>query len=240
MRVKTVLVAALALVTMGATAAETVPAQAKTRVLQTKKMKKRAYKISGGYFYKNTKLKKRVHKASKYLRTNFYTYKSAKIRKSNGKVVKYYYVKNKAGNVKGWVWHKNLVKQPTYSRQKKDIAAMKKIVMGMSQEVQDNTLGLFPHMSYKVAYHDGASGRDLYNVVSNMALNYDDNESSDIQGILKTYRLFKGRYGSRNQWIQNDYNDFDDALNGRNGQSVWSTGFDLLNDISDAISYLNN
>lgn len=42
MRVKTVLVATLALVTMGATAVEAVPAQAKTRVLQTKKMKKRA------------------------------------------------------------------------------------------------------------------------------------------------------------------------------------------------------
>lgn len=240
MRVKTVLVATLALVTMGATAVETVPAQAKTRVLQTKKMKKRAYKVSGGYFYKNTKLKKRVHKASKYLRTNFYTYKSAKIRKSNGKVVKYYYVKNKAGNVKGWVWHKNLVKQPTYSRQKKDIAAMKKIVMGMSQEVQDNALGLFPHMSYKVAYHDGASGRDLENVIQQMNMNLNEGNSADIQGALKTYRLFKGRYGQWSVDVQNDYNDLDDALNGRNGQSVGSTVTDLLSDIASSVVDLNN
>ncbi|TGD17802.1 hypothetical protein [Levilactobacillus suantsaiihabitans] len=239
MRVKTVLVAALALVTMGATAAETVPAQAKTRVLQTKKMKKRAYKVSGGYFYKNTKLKKRVHKASKYLRTNFYTYKSAKIRKSNGKVVKYYYVKNKAGNVKGWVWHKNLVKQPTYSRQKKDIAAMKKIVMGMSQEVQDNALGMFVHMSYKAAYHDGASGRDLYHVIDEMGY-LDANNPADIQGVIQTYRLFKGRYGSDEKEILDSYNDLDDALNGRNGEEVVIAVQVLRQEIDQSIATFGN
>jgi hypothetical protein len=240
MKFRTVLVAVLAVATLGVTAEVTTPAQAATKVLQTKKMKKAAYKISNGYFYRNTKLTKRTHKASKYAKVNFYTYKSAKIRKSNGKKVTYYYVKNKSGKVKGWVWHGNLTKQRTYNRQKKDIVAMKRIIQGMSQGVQSRTLGLFAHMDYKVAYHDGASGRDLSNVISQMKFGADYDNSTDIQGIIKTYKLFKGRYADEKVDALNAYNDVDDVLKGRSDAELSDVGESLIDDISFAVQYIDN
>ena len=240
MKFRTVLVAVLAVATLGVTAEVTTPAQAATKVLQTKKMKKAAYKISNGYFYRNTKLTKRTHKASKYAKVNFYTYKSAKIRKSNGKKVTYYYVKNKSGKVKGWVWRGNLVKQPTYTRQKKDIAAMKRIVQGMSPDVQSDALGLFAHMNYKVAYHDGASERDLSHVIFQMEMGADYDNSTDIQGIIKTYKLFKGRYGSYKAQILNDYNDLDDVLKGRSDAQLYDVAETLIDDVSTAVYHMDN
>lgn len=240
MKFRIVLAAVLAVTTLGVTAEVTTPAQAATKVLQTKKMKKAAYKISNGYFYRNTKLTKRTHKASKYAKVNFYTYKSAKIRKSNGKKVTYYYVKNKSGKVKGWVWHGNLTKQRTYNRQKKDIVAMKRIVQGMSPDVQDRALGLFAHMNYKVAYHDGASGRDLSNVTFQMELGADYDNSTDIQGIIKTYKLFKGRYGSYKAQILNDYNDLDDVLKDRSDAGLSDVAISLIDNVSSAVENLDN
>jgi len=240
MKFRTVLVAVLAVASLGVMTEVTTPAQAATKVWQTKKMKKAAYKISNGYFYRNTKLTKRTHKASKYAKVNFYTYKSAKIRKSNGKKVTYYYVKNKSGKVKGWVWRGNLVKQPTYTRQKKDIAAMKRIVQGMSPDVQSDALGLFAHMNYKVAYHDGASERDLSHVIFQMEMGADYDNSTDIQGIIKTYKLFKGRYGSEKAQILNDYNDLDDVLKGRSDAELSDVAKTLIDDISYAVQYMDN
>ncbi|MFD1454178.1 hypothetical protein ACFQ44_00620 [Levilactobacillus lanxiensis] len=240
MKFRTVWVAVLAVATLGVTAEVTTPAQAATKVLQTKKMKKVAYKISNGYFYRNTKLTKRTHKASKYAKVNFYTYKSAKIRKSNGKKVTYYYVKNKSGKVKGWVWRGNLRKQPTYTRQKKDIVAMKRIVQGMSPDVQKGALGLFAHMNYKVAYHDGASNRDLYNVIFQMEQGADYDNSTDIQGIIKTYKLFKGRLADEKVEALNDYNDVDDVLKGRSDADLSDVAGNLVEDILFTVENMDN
>jgi len=140
MKIKSVLIMALALVTFSAgLGMNTTPVKA-AKVLHSKKVKKVAYKVKGGYFYKTATLKKRVHKGNKYFRTNFYTYKKATVQKKHGKKAIYYYLKNKSGKIKGWVWHGNLVKQPTYARQKKDIAAVRTIIQGMSDPVQKATL----------------------------------------------------------------------------------------------------
>lgn len=211
------------------------PAQA-AKVLHSNKVKKVAYKVSGGYFYKTASLKKRVHKSSKYFRTNFYTYEKATVQKKHGKKAVYYYIKNKSGKVKGWVWHGNLVKQPTYSRQKKDITAMRKIVQGMSAPVQSATLGLFYHMDYKHPYNDddgiGGNGRTLSNVVFKVFINKNVDDDKDVQGALKIYRLFKGRFSANdNQFIKQQYYNLDDVLHHGRDESKYGAISDLLDSI---------
>lgn len=218
-------------------------AQAKTKkahVISSRKMKKAAYKVNKGYFYKSTKLTKKAANAAKHPKMTFYSYKSDTIRKQNGKKAVFYYLKNKSGSVKGWIWRGDVTKQPTYAKQKKNIAAVKAIIHGMSQDVQDKTLGYFAHMNYKVAYHDGASGRDLENVIFQIELS-DGNKPEDVQGVDKLYHLFINQMNSNDKESAIDaYNDFDDVRAGRFDDNLWSVMNDLLDCIEVGVEHMAN
>lgn len=199
-------------------------AAAKARVISIRNISKKPYAVSNGYFYSSPQLTKKIHNQHNYLQTTFYSYKSATVKKSNNKQAVYYYVKNKSGSVKGWVWSGSLVKPRSYAQEKSDMNSVVKILKGMSQQVQDaNTLSQFRHMDYKHPYREQGS-RDgrciasvLYNV-HNCLWSSADNETAsdvqaDIQGGLKFYELFKDRLSLSSddkQELTNRYDSYDD------------------------------
>lgn len=199
-------------------------AQAKTKahVIKTRTMKRAAYKVNKGYLYKSTSLTKKAASAAKHPKMTFYSYKSATIKKQNGKKAVFYYLKNKSGAVKGWIWRGDVTKQPTYAQQKKNITAVRTIIHGMSQDVQDRTLGYFAHMNYKVAYHDGASGRDLSHVIDIISETARASHPEDVKGTQKLYNLFKNQIDKEyyNEYLKNYWNNFDDARAGRSNAPV--------------------
>lgn len=81
---------------------------AKVKVLSTKKVSSGTYHPKSGYFYKTTSLSKKAYKAANHKKEYVYPSKKATIRKKNGKKAVYYYVSNKKGSIKGWIWHGNL------------------------------------------------------------------------------------------------------------------------------------
>lgn len=220
-------------------------AQAKTKkahVISSRKMKKAAYKVNKGYFYKSTKLTKKAANAAKHPKMTFYSYKSDTIRKQNGKKAVFYYLKNKSGSVKGWIWRGDVTKQPTYAKQKKNIAAVKAIIHGMSQDVQDNTLGYFAHMNYKVAYHDGERDRDLSTVIWEAYWYSNSDYPEDVAGTQKLYDLFKGQVNSEDRkFMKDSYNNFDDARSGRMyADQLDSEMGSLLQTISNGVKDMAN
>ncbi|PBQ24436.1 D-alanyl-D-alanine carboxypeptidase [Levilactobacillus brevis] len=87
-------------------------AQAATayKTVSTKTLTKTAYhkKSTAGALYNQTHTKK-VAALKTYPNTTWYATKQATLKHSNSKGI-YYYVKNKSGSVKGWIWHGYLKK----------------------------------------------------------------------------------------------------------------------------------
>lgn len=204
----------------------TLSTAAKARVISTHAISKKPYTVSNGYFYSSPKLTKKVHNQHNFLRTTFYSYKSATLKKNNGHQAVYYYVKNKSGSVKGWVWRSSLQKPKSYAQEKSDMNAVVTIIKGMSQKVQDNdTLSQFRHMDYKHPYMTDGSrgGRCLSAVLYNVQRAVDSTDGktpaesqADIQGSIKLYQLFKDRFNSDDkQRLISYYDNLDDIMHSK-------------------------
>lgn len=172
----------------------TLPALAKTKAakaLSSKKLKKTAYHVNGGYLYSSTKLTKKSHKAFKYLKTTFYATKSVKLKKRNGKTATYYYVKNKRGNVKGWIWKGNLKKVNTkaLARRKSDIKHVLAAVRAMSSGDQSDALDAFKDVTTSNAYDD-------YSGLPGVIQNIHGFSAKDGQATIQAVASFKGRFNS--------------------------------------------
>lgn len=171
----------------------TLPALAKTKaakVLSSKKLKKTAYHVNGGYLYSSAKLTKKSHKAFKYLKTTFYATKSVKLKKRNGKTATYYYVKNKRGNVKGWIWKGNLKKVNTkaLARRKSDIKHVLAAVRAMSSDDQSDALESFKDVTTSNAYEQYSLPEVIRNIYGTSA--------KDGQATIQAVSSFKGRFNS--------------------------------------------
>lgn len=172
----------------------TLPALAKTKaakVLKTKKLKKTAYHVNGGYIYSSAKLTKKTHKAFNYLKTTFYATKSVTVKKHNGKKATYYYVKNKKGNVKGYIWKGNLKKINTkaLARRKADIKHVLAAVRSMSTDDQEYALEAFKDVTTKNAYDSYDGLPDVLNCIHGDSV-------KDGQAAIQVAASFKGRFNS--------------------------------------------
>lgn len=245
--IKSTLITAVFIGTIGASVTlRTTNASAKARVISTKNVSKKPYTVSNGYFYSSAKLTKKTHNQHNYLRTTFYSYKSATVKKNNGKRAVYYYVKNKSGSVKGWVWRGSLVKPKTYAQEKSDMNNVVAILKTMSPQVQQhNTLAQFRHMDYKRPYNNWNSngGRCLSSVLMNVEYGMTGDSPSalqtDVQGILKLYEVFKGRLGTQgNRVLSSDYDDLDDAMHGNTANNSLDDAATML--IDNLSVYVND
>lgn len=173
----------------------TVTAFAKVRSAKVIKMsttKKTAYYVNRGAFYSNTKLTKKAHNGAHYLDTMFYATKTARLKKS-GKTATYLYLKNSKGNVKGWVARTNLAKVSakelkSIKQRKSDIKKMWVICRSVTDN-QDNTLEEMSEVNTHNTY------KQIAVVISYIAAGAGDPANS--AAILKTYRLFKGRFDTK-------------------------------------------
>ncbi|MDH5104921.1 hypothetical protein OQI89_03540 [Lentilactobacillus diolivorans] len=222
----------------------TLSTAAKARVISTHAISKKPYTVSNGYFYSSPKLTKKVHNQHNFLRTTFYSYKSATVKKNNGHQAVYYYVKNKSGSVKGWVWRGSLQKPKSYAQEKSDMNAVVTIIKGMSQKVQENdTLSQFRHMDYKHPYMTDGSrgGRCLSAVLYNVQRAVDSTDGktpadiqADIQGSIKLYQLFQNRFtNSDKKEMSDDYDTLDDNMHSKN-----SDGSTNMNEVCSDASLL--
>lgn len=171
-----------------------------SRQLSVKKIKKTAYHVYHGYMYSSTKLTKKTHNAANFPRTTFYATKSAKIKKPNGKTAVYYYISNKSGKVKGWIWHSELKKIVSYKQAKADI----KFVDGAIHKFKDadgkyNNRFLSDSISYckadpRLAY---ASSNGLPNVYRQFITAYDNGDlltPDNLDVAQSLYDHFKNRF----------------------------------------------
>lgn len=218
------------------------PALAKTKaakVLSTKKLKKTAYHAKGGYIYANKKLTKKAHKAFKYLKTTFYATKSVKLKKRNGKTATYYYVKNKRGNVKGWIWKGNLKKVNTkaLARRKSDIKHVLAAVRSMSSDDQSGALQGFKDVttSNTYAYYSGLPYviRNIYGYTA-----------KDGQAILQATASFKGRFSSvTNAKLAAMSDQLAETIAASDDPNddvhIWNASYNLADTLADAVETLD-
>lgn len=113
-----------------------------------------------------------------------------KLKKRNGKTATYYYVKNKRGNVKGWIWKGNLKKVNTkaLARRKSDIKHVLAAVRSMSSGDQTDTLDRFQDVTTSNAY----SSFGLPYVIQDIS----GYTAKDGQAIIQATASFKGRFDS--------------------------------------------
>ncbi|WP_341778928.1 serine hydrolase [Levilactobacillus sp. HBUAS70063] len=110
-KVKGALLALLFTVTLGAATSVQVTADAATyTTVSSKNVTKTAYhkKSTSGAIY-NQAHNKRIATMKGYPNTTWYVTKQATLKHSNSKGI-YFYVSNKSGSVKGWIWHGYLKK----------------------------------------------------------------------------------------------------------------------------------
>ncbi|TGD17563.1 hypothetical protein [Levilactobacillus suantsaiihabitans] len=193
-------------------------ASAKTKaakVIKTTSLKRTAYQTTGGYIYTSAKLTKKKYNAGKYLSTKFYATKSSKIKKSNGKKAYYYYVTSSNKRIKGWIWKGNLQKVQQYAQAKKDVAAMKKIVLNMTPRAQKYIMPQFDKLSLKHAYSTENAQNNLAQVSVRIAAEVYDGNQADVAGGIAEYQLFSGRFSSSiNRNLQRLYAKYLDSVNG--------------------------
>ncbi|CAJ1225259.1 hypothetical protein [Lactiplantibacillus xiangfangensis] len=155
----------------------------KVKVISTTKVAKKAYHGKKGYIYSSAKLTKKKYNMKKYKYTTWYRSKKAKIKKS-GKKSSLTYIK--AGKKKGWIYSKYLTagKAPINKKKilKNDLTAYNRAMMSASPELQSNLQELSPNDYYAM----GLLLNDYY---------YEKEDAAQDKGaILKTYKIFKGRF----------------------------------------------
>lgn len=185
------------------------------KVVKTTTLKKTAYQTTGGYIYSSAQLTKKKYNAGKYLSTKFYATKSAKVKKTNGKTAAYYYVTSSNKHIKGWIWKGNLQKVNQYTQEKKDVAAMKKIVLNMTPRAQKYIMPQFEKLSLKHAYSTENAQNNLAQVSVRIAAEVYDGNQVDVAGGIAEYQHFVGRFDSAtNKNLQKLYANYLDAVNG--------------------------
>jgi len=210
------------------------------KVIKTTKLHKTAYQTTGGYIYTSAKLTKKKYNAAKYLSTKFYATKSSKVKKRNGKSAIYYYVQSSNKRIKGWIWKGNLQKVQQYGQAKKDVAAMKKIVLNMTPRAQKYIMPQFDKLSLKHAYSTENAQNNLAQVSVRIAAEVYDGNQVDVAGGIAEYQLFAGRFSTNvNRNLQRLYAKYLDAVNGGDSfdtQRVQAT--ELANAMADPIDGL--
>lgn len=176
------------------------------KVLATTKIKKTAYHPNGGVLYQTAKLTKKTSWAFKPVKTTFYATKSAKVKKTNGKKVTYYYVKNKQGNLKGWIWKGNLSKTKDLAQRLSDMRRVKAIIKLMPKPAKstkyetayDSTnavIRLFKKMKPADAYKTTIfyPGKGLPDAVTR----FSGTTPKEVKTSMTAYDIFKGRFSKK-------------------------------------------
>lgn len=221
--------------------------QAKSRAakqLSVKKVKKSTYKVNGGSIYTSTKLTKKSHNGRNYLKTTFYVTKSAVVKKTNGKKAVYYYIMNKSGKVKGWIWRGNTTKYTpkSYARQSADIKAVVAAVRKMDPSDRASVLSVLSKVTPASAYKSsdklpyGTKGLSSVFLEMDYAVTGSDNgNEKNIAAALAVYDIFKGRFNST---INAQLKGFHDLLVEQQESDDSNTGdrVDAICDFSSALS----
>jgi len=225
--------------------AANVPALAKTKaakIISTKAIKKTAYHAKFGYLYSSAKLTKKLHNATNYPNTTFYATKSTKVKRRNGKTAVYYYVKNKKGNVKGWIWHGNLSKidlkdlAQRKSDIKKTIAAIK-LMSGVSAD-KDYALQKISVVNVAHAYN-AYSDSQVWGLPYAIA-EIHGQEVGDGQAIIQATTNFKGRFDSvTNASLEALSDRVSEAIDSGNGGDINTSARNLANALADAVMTLD-
>jgi len=202
-RIKLV-IAGLVALSFGIVSVATVssPALAKTKaakVISHQKLAKTKFHPNGGSLYTSTKLTKKSPKTFKAVKTTFYATKSVKVKKANSKRATYYYVKNKKGNINGWIWKGYLNKTKNLAQRASDIRRFKATYKYVDNPKDDG---------YQL-YRDSLSGMTLahaYNdsiyvdkagIPSILEATYSTSNAKTLRGCQATYKIFKGRFSAK-------------------------------------------
>lgn len=195
------------------------------KVSSTKK-----YHALYGNIYSNAKLTKEIHNASNFPNTVFSVTRSATVKKHHGTKSVYYYIANKSGTVKGWIWRGNLSAVKTYAQEKSDINAMIGIINTMDSDARGTYLVKINDVTPKKAYSGIASitrdmGSDGYYMGS---VGYSEN-ISEMKAVGSVYNLFKNRFSSSqkrtlNSLYDNYSTELNSAISNKNNEDPISDG----------------
>lgn len=177
------------------------------KVLSTKKVKRTAYHPNGGALYRSAQLTEKSNLTFKPVKTTFYATKAAKVKKANGQRTTYYYVKNKKGNIYGWLWQGYLSKTKDRAQRLADIRDIKAAVKLMPKEekapkgwtnISDETHNahmIFKKMKVADAYKTTIfyPGIGLPDVILCMGVP----DASGMKPSMKAYSVFKGRFNKK-------------------------------------------
>lgn len=215
------------MVSPSSASAKTAPAKV---VSYSKISSSKRYHALYGNIYGNAKLTKKVHNASNFPNTVFSVTKSATIKKYHGSKSIYYYISNKSGTVKGWIWRGNLSPVKTYAQEKSDINAMIKIINTIDPDERGTYLvemnDVTPQQAYSgISSVTGDIGSDGYYMGS---VGYSEN-ISEMQAMGKIYNLFEKRFTSSqkrtlNALYENYLTELDSAVSNKNNENPISDG----------------
>lgn len=176
------------------------------KILSTQKIKKVKFHPSSGPLYRNARLTKKSKLTFKPVKTTFYATKAVKVKKANGHRATYYYVKNKRGNIHGWLWKGHLSRTKDRAQRLADIRGIKAAVKLMPKEVKvpervtntdatRNIHRVFRKMKVSDAYKTTIfyPGIGLPDVVLYMSVP----DKSGFKPIAKAYSVFKGRFRTK-------------------------------------------
>ena len=200
-RIKLV-IAGLVALSFGMVSVATVssPALAKTKaakVISHQKLAKTKVHPNGGSLYTSTKLTKKSPKTFRTVKTTFYATKSVKLKKANGKRATYYYVKNKKGNINGWIWKGYLNKTSDLAQRASDIRRFKGAYSllekrGDMRSLTDKALRemTLAH-AYNISDHVNKAG------IASLLTGFYAWNPKEAKASLAAYNIFKGRFNAK-------------------------------------------
>lgn len=238
-------------VSLGMVADNKVPmsAFAKTRaakVVKHKKIKRTSYHANGGILYTNTKLTKKSAKQVKNVKTTLFASKSVRLKKSNGKQATYYFVKNRRGDVKGWLWKGDLNRTKDLAQRASDLRRFKvaywaKGRHGDMDDLPDEALKNMPlsHV-YNISYHDDNAG------IPSLLRRFYAWNPREARGSLKAYAIFKGRFDAKTNAkllrlknrVQKEISKYE-PHDGVSTDDLWDATNDLGQSLSKAVHTLS-
>lgn len=221
------------------------------KVLTTTKIKETTYHPNGGVLYQTAKLTNKAPVTFKPVKTTFYATKSAKVKKTNGKKVTYYYVKNKRGNLKGWIWKGNLSKTKNLAQRLSDMRRVKAIIKMMPKPAKSTkyetaydatnaVMRLFKKMKPADAYKTTIfyPGKGLPDAVTR----FSGTTPQKVKTSMAAYNIFKGRFSKKtNQKLANMQKRLKKAeANSTTAfdDNVYNASFNFMQALSKAIATL--
>lgn len=209
------------------------------KVVKHEKIKRTSYHANGGILYTSTTLTKKSAKQVKNVKTTLFASKSARIKKNNGKQATYYFVKNKRGDVKGWLWKGNLNRTKNLAQRASDLRRFKvaywaKGRHGDMDDLPDEALRNMPlsHV-YNISYHDNKAG------MPSLLRRFYAWNPREAQGSLMAYAIFKGRFDAKTNakllWLKNRVQKEISQYKSHDGVSTDNL-WDATNDLGQALS----